>query len=150
MMWSCSYFVDIFLWRGTLTLLWLNDYLCRFYSVCDLLEPNNDPESKVNLSYSYYFFVAVFNLLLSKTYRDSSIVYCNWSDIYYTQVFISTSYDATSHFETTCEDVLNLYEKVTGEPIDFATIKSGNIETAEGQWSLWQFIELKLFVFSSL
>ncbi len=77
-------------------------------------------------------------------------MYCNWSDIYYTQVFISTSYDATSHFETTCEDVLNLYEKVTGEPIDFATIKSGNIETAEGQWSLWQFIELKLFVFSSL
>ncbi len=48
-------------------------------------------------------------------------------------MFISTSYDATSHFETTCEDVLNLYEKVTGEPIDFATIKSGNIETAEGQ-----------------
>ncbi|KAG1710402.1 Rab GDP dissociation inhibitor beta [Nymphon striatum] len=39
------------------------------------------------------------------------------------QVFISKSYDATSHFETTCVDVLNIYERGTGEKFDFSQIK---------------------------
>ncbi len=30
-------------------------------------------------------------------------------------VFISTSYDATSHFETTCDDILNIYKRITKE-----------------------------------
>jgi len=33
------------------------------------------------------------------------------------KVFISTSYDATSHFETTCEDVLDIYRRVTGKAL---------------------------------
>lgn len=32
--------------------------------------------------------------------------------------FISASYDATSHFETTSDDVLDLYKRVTGTPLD--------------------------------
>jgi Rab GDP dissociation inhibitor len=36
-------------------------------------------------------------------------------------LFISRSYDATSHFETACEDVLNLYEKIMGEPLNLET-----------------------------
>lgn len=32
--------------------------------------------------------------------------------------FISTGYDATSHFETTIDDVLALYTRVTGEELD--------------------------------
>lgn len=32
--------------------------------------------------------------------------------------FISKSYDATSHFETTSEDVLDLYKRITGEELD--------------------------------
>lgn len=27
-------------------------------------------------------------------------------------------YDATSHFETTVEDVLDLYQRITGRPLD--------------------------------
>lgn len=34
-------------------------------------------------------------------------------------VFISKSYDATSHFESTCDDILDLYEKIMGEKFDF-------------------------------
>ncbi|XP_052779940.1 rab GDP dissociation inhibitor alpha-like [Mya arenaria] len=37
-------------------------------------------------------------------------------------VFISKSYDATSHFETTCDDVLDLYEKIMGEKFDFSQV----------------------------
>ncbi|XP_050436761.1 rab GDP dissociation inhibitor alpha [Adelges cooleyi] len=38
-------------------------------------------------------------------------------------IFISTSYDATSHFETTCLDVLDIYKRATGEEFDFSKIK---------------------------
>ncbi|KAL5232831.1 hypothetical protein ACI65C_000241 [Semiaphis heraclei] len=42
------------------------------------------------------------------------------------QVFISKSYDATSHFETTCLDVLDIYKRATGEEFDFSKIKLEN------------------------
>ncbi|KAI9315174.1 GDP dissociation inhibitor [Dichotomocladium elegans] len=34
------------------------------------------------------------------------------------QVFISKSYDATSHFETVCDDVHDLWRRITGEPLE--------------------------------
>jgi len=39
------------------------------------------------------------------------------------QVFISTTYDATSHFETTCLDVLDIFRRGTGEDFDFSKVK---------------------------
>ncbi|EGG16627.1 Rab GDP dissociation inhibitor alpha [Cavenderia fasciculata] len=33
------------------------------------------------------------------------------------KTFLSTSYDATSHFETTCLDVMNLFERILGKPL---------------------------------
>ena len=33
------------------------------------------------------------------------------------QVFISRSYDATSHFGTVCEDVKSIYKRVTGQDL---------------------------------
>lgn len=41
--------------------------------------------------------------------------------------FISRSYDATSHFETAANDVLELYQKVTGEELDM-TISADSLE----------------------
>jgi Rab GDP dissociation inhibitor len=35
--------------------------------------------------------------------------------------FISRSYDATSHFETVCEDVFSLYKRVTGKALALKT-----------------------------
>ncbi|XP_065911583.1 rab GDP dissociation inhibitor beta-like [Dysidea avara] len=40
------------------------------------------------------------------------------------KVFISTSYDATTHFETTCDDVVDIYKRVTGEDFDFSKMQS--------------------------
>mmetsp|Transcript_14426 Transcript_14426/g.56730 ORF Transcript_14426/g.56730 Transcript_14426/m.56730 type:complete len:438 (+) Transcript_14426:178-1491(+) len=34
------------------------------------------------------------------------------------QIFISTSFDATSHFETTCHDVMDIYTRITGKQLD--------------------------------
>ncbi|KAL8611259.1 Rab GDP dissociation inhibitor alpha [Nucella lapillus] len=38
------------------------------------------------------------------------------------QIFITESYDATTHFETTCEDVLKIYKKITGNDFDFSKV----------------------------
>ncbi|CBZ41174.1 Rab GDP dissociation inhibitor [Caenorhabditis elegans] len=38
------------------------------------------------------------------------------------QIFISQSYDATTHFETTCKDVLNMFERGTTKEFDFTNI----------------------------
>uniref|UniRef100_A0A0V0J8Z9 Rab GDP dissociation inhibitor n=1 Tax=Schistocephalus solidus TaxID=70667 RepID=A0A0V0J8Z9_SCHSO len=40
------------------------------------------------------------------------------------QIFISSSYDATTHFESTCDDVLNIYERLMGEKFDFSKVKA--------------------------
>lgn len=39
------------------------------------------------------------------------------------QVFISKSYDATTHFETTCLDVLDVFRRGTGEDFDFTKVR---------------------------
>ncbi|KAF5395886.1 Guanosine nucleotide diphosphate dissociation inhibitor [Paragonimus heterotremus] len=38
------------------------------------------------------------------------------------RIFISNSYDASTHFESTCTNVLSLYEKITGKPFDFSQV----------------------------
>jgi len=44
------------------------------------------------------------------------------------QVFISKSYDATTHFETTCTDVLDIFRRATGEDFDFSKVKHTSLE----------------------
>lgn len=39
------------------------------------------------------------------------------------KVFVSKSYDATTHFETTCEDVLDMFTRATGIEMDFSKVK---------------------------
>lgn len=52
-----------------------------------------------------------------------SDVYKPTDDGSHSQVFISESFDATSHFETTCTDVLNIFKRGTGEEFDFTKVK---------------------------
>lgn len=44
--------------------------------------------------------------------------------------FISGSFDATSHFESDCDDLLNLYKRVTGEDLDMNI----NADSVEGDY----------------
>ncbi|XP_059817941.1 rab GDP dissociation inhibitor alpha [Hypanus sabinus] len=39
------------------------------------------------------------------------------------QIFISQSYDATTHFETTCNDIKDIYRRMTGSEFDFENMK---------------------------
>jgi len=40
-------------------------------------------------------------------------------------IFISKSYDATSHFETTTDDVQDLYRRAAGEPLVVEGLREG-------------------------
>jgi len=65
------------------------------------------------------------NLLgpIKQKFLQVSDVFEPLSDGQDSQVFISKSYDATSHFETTCLDVLNIFKRGTGEEFDFSNVK---------------------------
>ncbi|XP_058480734.1 rab GDP dissociation inhibitor beta-like [Solea solea] len=39
------------------------------------------------------------------------------------QIFISRSYDATTHFETTCDDIKDIYCRMTGSDFDFGEME---------------------------
>ncbi|KAG7496579.1 rab GDP dissociation inhibitor beta-like [Solea senegalensis] len=39
------------------------------------------------------------------------------------QIFISRSYDATTHFETTCDDIKDIYSRMTGSDFDFGEME---------------------------
>jgi Rab GDP dissociation inhibitor len=41
------------------------------------------------------------------------------------QLFITKSYDATTHFESTCLDILDVYKGIMGEPFDFTKVTRG-------------------------
>ena len=44
------------------------------------------------------------------------------------QLFVSRSYDATTHFETTCNDVLDIFLRGTGEQFDFSKVRHDQTE----------------------
>lgn len=47
-------------------------------------------------------------------------------------IFISRSYDATSHFETTTDDVKDIYRRATGEELKVEGLREG-ISVADEQ-----------------
>ncbi|XP_029318162.1 rab GDP dissociation inhibitor beta [Cottoperca gobio] len=45
------------------------------------------------------------------------------------QIFISRTYDATTHFETTCDDIKDIYKRMTGSEFDFAEMERKKQDT---------------------
>lgn len=46
-------------------------------------------------------------------------------------IFISKSYDATSHFESTVADAIDMYQRITGEILDLTTVVKRQAPTVE-------------------
>jgi len=59
---------------------------------------------------------------IEKMFVTTADIYQPKTDGTDNQVFISTSYDATTHFETTCKDVLDIFKRATGEEFDFSKV----------------------------
>lgn len=58
------------------------------------------------------------------------------------QIFASRSYDATTHFETTCNDIKDIYKRMTGSDFDFENMKrkQNDVFGEDEQWGVekWQ------------
>ena len=90
--------------------------------VSDLYEPIDDgSESQVSsLSWPWVLAAGPGPLPLSPRALGSGCF----------QVFCSCSYDATTHFETTCNDIKDIYKRMAGSAFDF------EIETRTVFWHL--------------
>lgn len=55
---------------------------------------------------------------IEETFFQVSDLYEPTEDGIESQCFVTKSYDATSHFETTCLDVLDVWKRMTGEDLD--------------------------------
>lgn len=83
-----------------------------YIAICSTQVETNSPEAELQ---------PAFNLLgeimhtFTKVYDIFEPVEDGRSD----NVFISKSFDATSHFETAVEDVLSLFERIMGEPLNY-------------------------------
>lgn len=55
-------------------------------------------------------------------------LYAPVSDAFTDNLYITTSFDATSHFETASEDVLQIYEKIVGEKLDLSVLPTEDEE----------------------
>uniref|UniRef100_A0A3P8WK77 Rab GDP dissociation inhibitor n=1 Tax=Cynoglossus semilaevis TaxID=244447 RepID=A0A3P8WK77_CYNSE len=88
----------------------------KYIAIASTTVETNDPESEIK---------PALDLLLPIEQKFISI-----SDLYEptdtgtdSQIFISRSYDATTHFETTCDDIKDIYRRMTGTDFDFAEME---------------------------
>lgn len=104
--------------------------LYRFVAISDIYEPTDDgTESQVRLpntsedasgrdsvAWSYlgelWLYLISLHHLMFLFLSDSPL-----------QIFCSRSYDATTHFETTCDDIKDIYWRMAGAPFDFESMK---------------------------
>lgn len=95
----------------------------RFIAICSTTVETEDPVSE--LDYAFRLFGNVMERFdaVVDTYEPAG----SGED---DRMFISKSYDATSHFETVADDVMDMYKRVTGEDLDLSDI--GGAENVEG------------------
>uniref|UniRef100_A0A2P2HWV7 Rab GDP dissociation inhibitor n=1 Tax=Hirondellea gigas TaxID=1518452 RepID=A0A2P2HWV7_9CRUS len=87
-----------------------------FVALVSTTVETNDPEAEIKPGLDLLGPIKQKFLTVSPLYKPADDGRDN-------QLFISESYDATSHFETTCLDVLSIYNRGTGEDFDFSKVK---------------------------
>lgn len=53
--------------------------------------------------------------------ESPGFVHCDPVSLF--QIFVSRSYDATTHFETECEDIKDMYRRITGSEFIFGDLR---------------------------
>ncbi|KAN0055864.1 hypothetical protein ACTA71_011751 [Dictyostelium dimigraforme] len=106
----------------------------KYIAIVSATVETNDPEKELAPAY------ALLGPIQEKFVHISDIIE-PIADGTADNVFISKSYDATSHFETTCEDVMDIYKRITGKDLVLTVHpnilkqqeEAGNQEQEEGQ-----------------
>eukprot|EP00730_Choanoeca_flexa_P000403 TRINITY_DN10185_c0_g3_i1.p1 TRINITY_DN10185_c0_g3~~TRINITY_DN10185_c0_g3_i1.p1 ORF type:complete len:444 (+),score=115.63 TRINITY_DN10185_c0_g3_i1:50-1381(+) len=94
----------------------------KYIAILSTTVETDDPEGELKIAFQTIGpvlekFVSVDPILVPK--HDGSA----------SNVFITKSYDATSHFESTCDDIMDVYKRCTGQELDLDTPR----EKPEGQ-----------------
>ena len=74
----------------------------------------NEPQKEIEIAFDIIGKVNYKFTKISERYEAKG----NFND----GVFISNSFDATSHFESETENVLELYKKITGKELDLTDL----------------------------
>ncbi|KAJ8245294.1 hypothetical protein GJAV_G00269200 [Gymnothorax javanicus] len=97
----------------------------KYVAIVSTMVETDNPENEIK---------PALDLLQPIEQKFSSI-----SDLYHptdmgteSQIFISRSYDATTHFETTCDDIKGIYKRMMNEEIDFKDIDREDDENVAG------------------
>ncbi|XP_034018908.1 rab GDP dissociation inhibitor beta [Thalassophryne amazonica] len=88
----------------------------KYIAIASTTVETNDPESEIKPA------LALLEPIEQKfvSIRD---LYEPTDDGKKSQIFISRSYDATTHFETTCNDIKDIFKRMTGSDFDFEDVK---------------------------
>ena len=87
-----------------------------FIAIVSTTVETNNPEAEIKPALDLLAPINQRCLAVSDVYKPTD-------DGSQSQIFISETFDATSHFETTCTDVLNIFKRGTGEEFDFSKVK---------------------------
>ena len=94
----------------------------KYLAIASTTVETNNPEGELEIAYNLIGSV-------DEKFVDVCDLYEPLDDGKADQIFISKSYDATSHFETTCDDILDLYKRITGKAFEFGD--PVNVEVAQ-------------------
>ncbi|XP_066299859.1 rab GDP dissociation inhibitor alpha-like [Branchiostoma lanceolatum] len=87
----------------------------KFLAICSTTVETDDPETELK---------PALDLLgpIDQKFVSVSDLFDPIDDGTDSKLFVSTSYDATTHFETTCLDILDIYKRYFGEEFDFTKV----------------------------
>eukprot|EP01147_Barroeca_monosierra_P002559 gene2559-5478_t len=83
----------------------------KYVAICSTTVETGNPEAELKVAFD------TIGPVLEK-FLSVDDIFVPTDDGSSTNVFITESYDASSHFETTCVDVANVYKRATGEELD--------------------------------
>ena len=83
-----------------------------YIAICSTSVETETPEAELEPAFALLGEIITSFIKVYDTYEPIS-------DGSNDNVFVSKSFDATSHFESACEDVLSLYARLMGEPLNY-------------------------------
>lgn len=88
----------------------------KYIAIVSTTVETSDPESEI---------IPALELLepIEQKFVSLSTLYTPSDPGTESQIFISRSYDATTHFETTCDDIKDIYKRMMGVEFDFEEMK---------------------------
>jgi len=95
----------------------------RYFASVSTTVETNDPEREIEVGVR--MLGAIDEIFISTT-----DVYAPLADGVADGAFISTGYDATTHFETTMRDVMDIYKRITGKTLDLSKDDAAQADTS--------------------